>query len=85
MNSSTPAEHQTTTFEWTIRGLKEIFESTKGSNKSQAILSDLFGGGTYRQWQLYFYANSGDSGTHISLYLSAEPTQEEKDKALNMQ
>lgn len=37
------------TFEWTLRGLKGIFEATKGDAKSKVMKSALFGGG---RWQV---------------------------------
>ncbi|KAI0263963.1 hypothetical protein BC834DRAFT_924778 [Gloeopeniophorella convolvens] len=78
-------------FEWTLRGLKNLFESSKGEAKSKVTKSAKFGGG---KWQVLFYANSGppyasteanaaNSGGHVSLFLSCEPTQEEKDAAIN--
>ncbi|PVF98434.1 hypothetical protein CPB86DRAFT_784877 [Serendipita vermifera] len=76
------AEYQesiTITFEWNIRGLKNLFESSRGENKSRVTRSTRFGGG---KWQILFYANSGE-GNFISLYLNCEPTQEEKDNAVN--
>ncbi|KAG9127818.1 hypothetical protein FRC07_008828 [Ceratobasidium sp. 392] len=95
--SSSTFNDRTATLEWKVTGLKEIFESSKGTNKSQVIKSDHFGNG---QWQvrwlinsttpidsssssrkIFFYANSGGPGTHISLYLAAEPTLEEKKQA----
>ncbi|KZT28333.1 hypothetical protein NEOLEDRAFT_1129727 [Neolentinus lepideus HHB14362 ss-1] len=81
------AEYQESTtlkFEWTLRGLKSIFESSKGDLKSKVTRSAKFGGG---RWQILFYANSGTSsagdGGYVSLYLSCEPTQEEKENASN--
>ncbi|KAG5726868.1 hypothetical protein E4T56_gene1122 [Termitomyces sp. T112] len=78
----------TISFEWTLRGLKNLFESSKGDAKSKTTRSVRFGGG---RWQILFYANAGttkegsasssDGGGYISLYLSCEPTQEERDAA----
>ena len=57
-------------FEWTVRGLKHLFESSKGGEKSKVTKSIKFGGG---RWQCLFYPNSGtDGGTYVSLYLSCE-------------
>ena len=72
---STPDFQETTcfTFEWTLRGLKNLFESTKGENKSKVTKSPLFGGGRWQvrhhlilpelprrpYVQILFYANSG--------------------------
>ncbi|KAF8636008.1 hypothetical protein AX15_000169 [Amanita polypyramis BW_CC] len=73
------------TFEWTLRGLKTLFDSTKGEHKSKVTKSPLFGGG---RWQILFYANSGlpkgegAEGNYVSLYLACEPTTEEKDAAI---
>ncbi|KAF8584490.1 hypothetical protein K439DRAFT_1346016, partial [Ramaria rubella] len=67
--------------EWTVRGLKHLFDSSKGEAKSKVIKSIKFGGG---RWQCLFYPNSGmDGGTYVSLYLSCEPTVEEKENAVN--
>ncbi|KAI0045686.1 hypothetical protein FA95DRAFT_1495126 [Auriscalpium vulgare] len=74
-------------FEWTVKGLKTLFESSKGETKSKVTKSVKFGGG---RWQVLFYANSGttsgavtDTSGYISLFLSCEPTAEEKENALN--
>ncbi|KAF8272793.1 hypothetical protein EI94DRAFT_1677513 [Lactarius quietus] len=83
-------ESNSIVFEWTLRGLKNLFESSKGEAKSKVTKSAKFGGG---RWQVLFYANSGppytstdpnsSSGGYVSLFLSCEPTQEEKDTAYN--
>ncbi|KAH9002814.1 hypothetical protein EDB86DRAFT_2898257 [Lactarius hatsudake] len=84
-------ESNSIVFEWTLRGLKNLFESSKGEAKSKVTKSAKFGGG---RWQVLFYANSGppytstdsggtSSGGYVSLFLSCEPTQEEKDAAYN--
>ncbi|RPD77408.1 hypothetical protein L226DRAFT_532213 [Lentinus tigrinus ALCF2SS1-7] len=71
-------------FEWTVRGLKTLFENSKGEAKSKVIKSPRFGEG---RWQILFYANSGSVGqegqTFVSLYLACEPTAAEKEKAVN--
>lgn len=79
-------ESTSITFEWTLRGLKNLFDSTKGDTKSKVTKSARFGGGS---WQILFYANAGttkegssDTGGFVSLYLSCEPTTEEKEAAL---
>ncbi|KAF8527990.1 hypothetical protein BU17DRAFT_73654 [Hysterangium stoloniferum] len=75
------AETTTTTLEWVVRDLKHLFEGSKGEAKSKVIKSVKFGGG---KWQCLFYPNSGtDGGNYISLYLSCEPTLEEKENAVN--
>ncbi|KZO99519.1 hypothetical protein CALVIDRAFT_544516 [Calocera viscosa TUFC12733] len=76
-------ESNTITLEWTLRGLKALFESSKGDAKSKVTRSVKFGGG---RWQILFYPNSGvtsDGGGYVSLYLSCEPTAEEKAAAIN--
>ncbi|KAJ8593818.1 hypothetical protein M405DRAFT_785433 [Rhizopogon salebrosus TDB-379] len=81
MEKSDIQESTAVTFEWTLRGLKNIFESSKGESKSKVTKSMRFGGG---RWQILFYANSGtEGGGFVSLYLSCEPTAEEKDSALD--
>ena len=37
------------TFEWTVRGLHNLFDSTKGESKSKVTKSARFGGG---RWQV---------------------------------
>jgi hypothetical protein len=73
-------ESTSITFEWTLKDLKNLFESTKGESKSKVTKSVRFCGG---RWQILFYANSGTEGGYVSLYLSCEPTTEEKDRALD--
>ncbi|KAH9999667.1 hypothetical protein BJV74DRAFT_974882 [Russula compacta] len=91
MDSAEFQESNSITFEWTLRGLKSLFESSKGEVKSKVTKSTKFGGG---RWQVLFYANSGppfpstdvsgaSSSGYVSLFLSCEPTQEEKDAAYN--
>ncbi|KAF9454777.1 hypothetical protein P691DRAFT_826991 [Macrolepiota fuliginosa MF-IS2] len=76
------------TFEWTIRNLKPLFDSSKGDAKSKAVKSPKFGGG---RWQILFYANAGtpkeavgttEGGGYISLFLACEPTSVERESAL---
>ncbi|KAH9890071.1 hypothetical protein C8Q73DRAFT_653179 [Cubamyces lactineus] len=77
-------ESSTVTFEWTLRGLKNLFESSKGDAKSKVTKSPKFGDG---RWQIMFYANSGIIGTEgqtfVSLYLGCEPTIAEKESGVN--
>ncbi|KAL4080742.1 hypothetical protein J3A83DRAFT_4084952 [Scleroderma citrinum] len=81
MEKTDSQESTTITFEWALRGLKNLFESSKGDSKSKVTKSVRFGGG---RWQILFYANSGtENGAYVSLYLSCEPTADEKDKALD--
>ncbi|CCM02467.1 uncharacterized protein FIBRA_04566 [Fibroporia radiculosa] len=88
-------------FEWTLKGLKDVFDASPGESKSKAIRSALFGGGRWQvrypqsypdvmtiptPVQVLFYANSGsnpEGASFVSLYLSCEPTLEEKAGAIN--
>ncbi|KAI0916772.1 hypothetical protein AcW2_007078 [Taiwanofungus camphoratus] len=83
-SSSEYQESTTIRFEWTVRGLKNVFDSSKGESKSKVTKSVKFGGG---RWQILFYANSGnvnsEGHTFVSLYLSSEPTAEERENAVN--
>ncbi|KAF8608499.1 hypothetical protein BDV93DRAFT_200841 [Ceratobasidium sp. AG-I] len=80
-NSAEFQESSTVTLEWTVRNLKQLFDSSKGDQKSKVVKSAVFGGG---RWQVLFYPNSGhEGGGYISLYLSCEPTADEKEKAVN--
>lgn len=45
MSSSSRVEYQTAVLEWTVRGLKELFDSSKGTEKSQVVNSDVLGEG----------------------------------------
>ncbi|GJE88540.1 MATH domain-containing protein [Phanerochaete sordida] len=84
MDTNEFMESTTVRFEWTIRGLHELFESSKGETKSKVTKSAKFGGG---RWQILFYPNSGivnaDGQGFVSLYLACEPTGEEKESAVN--
>lgn len=73
-------ESTTVTLEWTVRNLKQLFDASKGEQKSKVHKSVRFGGG---RWQILLYPNSGHEGGYVSLYLSCEPTQEEKENAIN--
>ncbi|EKM79382.1 hypothetical protein AGABI1DRAFT_128536 [Agaricus bisporus var. burnettii JB137-S8] len=81
------SESSALTFEWPIRNLKLLFDSTKGDTKSKALKSPKFGGG---RWQILFYANAGtsketsgsESSGYVSLFLACEPTVGEKEAAL---
>ncbi|KAB5589115.1 hypothetical protein CTheo_7444 [Ceratobasidium theobromae] len=64
-------ESHTVTLEWTVRNLKQLFESSRGEQKSKVVKSAIFGGGGH------------EGGGYISLYLSCEPTADEKEKAIN--
>ncbi|KAH7098623.1 hypothetical protein BKA62DRAFT_832360 [Auriculariales sp. MPI-PUGE-AT-0066] len=87
--SSTTAdsiERRTITYEWKLRGLKALFEASKGDQKSKVTKSSKFDDG---RWQILFYANSGNvsgnetGNTYCSLYLSCEPTPDEEEAALD--
>ncbi|KAG9040246.1 hypothetical protein FRB95_000175 [Tulasnella sp. JGI-2019a] len=76
-------EHQeatTITLEWTVRNLRNLFDASKGDQKSRVTKSAKFYGG---RWQILLYPNSGHEGGYVSLYLSCEPTQEEKESSVN--
>ncbi|KAI0769841.1 hypothetical protein C8Q74DRAFT_1201937 [Fomes fomentarius] len=77
-------ESTTIRFEWTLRGLKNLFENSKGEAKSKVTKSPRFGDD---RWQILFYANSGNVGTDgqtfVSLYLACEPTTAERANAVN--
>uniref|UniRef100_A0A8H8CH56 MATH domain-containing protein n=1 Tax=Psilocybe cubensis TaxID=181762 RepID=A0A8H8CH56_PSICU len=81
------SESSSITFEWTLSGLKSLFDSTKGDKKSKVTKSIRFGN---NRWQILFYANAGptkdgtEGGGFVSLYLSCEPTVEEKEASLNL-
>jgi hypothetical protein len=67
-------ESSTVTFEWTLRGLRNLFDSTRGDKKSKVSKSARFGN---NRWQILFYANAGQvkegtEGGFVSLYLSCE-------------
>src|SRR5260221_1275246 len=54
LNMSTDSdcsEALTATFEWTLRGLKNLFDSTKGDKKSKVTKSMRFGDG---KWQVVY-------------------------------
>ncbi|KAI0084787.1 hypothetical protein BDY19DRAFT_1077254 [Irpex rosettiformis] len=84
MDSGVCTESSSLRFEWTLRGLGELFENSKGETKAKVTKSPRFGGG---RWQVLFYANSGTVNSegvgYISLYLSCEPTGEEKETAVD--
>ncbi|KAL9933115.1 hypothetical protein V8E36_007833 [Tilletia maclaganii] len=69
-----PSEFQSTTLEWPLTGLKQLFDSSKGDHKSKVVKSPVFGGG---RWTVLFYAQSG-SDQYCSLYLNAEPLEHER-------
>lgn len=82
-----PTEYMESTsvrFEWVIRGVQDMFESSKGELKSKVMKSARFGGG---RWQILFYPNAGITNAEghgfVSLYLACEPTAEEKETAVN--
>ncbi|KAI0338892.1 hypothetical protein BDW22DRAFT_1336950 [Trametopsis cervina] len=84
MDSNAGVESTIIRYEWTLRGLGELFDGSKGDTKSKVTKSARFGGA---RWQILFYANSGtvnaEGQGYISLYLSCEPTSEEREKAVD--
>ncbi|EPQ26042.1 uncharacterized protein PFL1_06495 [Pseudozyma flocculosa PF-1] len=71
-------ETRTILFEWPLTNLKSHFDSSKSDAKSKVIKSVPFGGG---RWTVLFYAQSGID-QFCSLYLNAEPSQEERNQAV---
>ncbi|KAK0551824.1 hypothetical protein OC846_003095 [Tilletia horrida] len=69
-----PSEFQSTTLEWPLHNLKQLFDNSKGDHKSKVVKSPVFGGG---RWTVLFYAQSG-SEQYCSLYLNAEPLEHER-------
>jgi hypothetical protein len=61
-----------------VSGLGEGEHLCVGSLISSYLTCD-FGS----RWQILFYPNSGQEGGYVSLYLSCEPTAEEKEQAIN--
>lgn len=61
MDSPECSEILTVKFEWTLRGLKNLFDSTKGNKKSKATKSAPFGSG---RWQV---RNSGLGHAQVRL------------------
>ncbi|KAH9925561.1 uncharacterized protein B0H18DRAFT_1008984 [Fomitopsis serialis] len=85
MEAATEYQESTTIrLEWTVGNLKNLFDGSKGEAKSKVTKSIKFGDG---RWQILFYPNSGgvsaEGASFISLYLSCEPTAEEKDNAID--
>ncbi|EAU85915.2 hypothetical protein CC1G_02938 [Coprinopsis cinerea okayama7 len=82
---SEATESHTVTFDWKLKGLRTLFESTRGEAKSKVARSGKFDNG---RWQILFYANAGlpkDPNCpdgYISLYLSCDPTPEEREIGL---
>lgn len=61
-------EGSTTTLQWRIKGLKTLFDSSKGEIKSEVVKSDKFGGGCVvelcrtkfsRYYYVYFQTMAG--------------------------
>ncbi|WRT65011.1 uncharacterized protein IL334_001952 [Kwoniella shivajii] len=81
-------EFQETTsvcLEWKLTGLKTMYESTRGEQKSKCIKSAVFGDAD-SLWEVLWYPNAGTStqtaGDHVSLYLSCVPTAQERDSSI---
>ncbi|KAI5896671.1 uncharacterized protein SCHCODRAFT_02615508 [Schizophyllum commune H4-8] len=87
------SEYTQLTFSWTVKGLKALFDASKGDAKSKATKSPRFG--PDGRWQVLLYPNAGSPFTKdnvpasgsdalqgfISLFLSCEPTAEERERA----
>ncbi|KAK4049653.1 hypothetical protein OIV83_003928 [Microbotryomycetes sp. JL201] len=71
-------ETRSVTLEWKVSNLKQLFESSQGTTKSKCVKSALFDN---HRWQVFLYPNSGHE-QYMSLYLSCEPTQAEKERGL---
>ncbi|TFY58335.1 hypothetical protein EVJ58_g6484 [Rhodofomes roseus] len=85
MEAATEYQESTTIrLEWNVGNLKNLFDGSKGEAKSKVTKSIKFGG---ERWQILFYPNSGgvnaEGHSFISLYLSCEPTSEEKENAID--
>ncbi|WVR04439.1 hypothetical protein IAU60_001442 [Kwoniella sp. DSM 27419] len=81
-------EFQETTsvcLEWRLTGLKAMYESTRGDQKSKCIKSAVFGDAD-NLWEVLWYPNAGTStqtsGDHVSLYLSCVPTVQERESSI---
>ncbi|WVQ84040.1 hypothetical protein IAT38_006185 [Cryptococcus sp. DSM 104549] len=79
------AETASVSIEWRITGLKSMYESTRGEQKSKCVKSAVFGDPD-NLWEVLWYPNAGTSnqtaGDHVSLYLSCVPTAQERDSRL---
>nr|XP_031861911.1 uncharacterized protein CI109_002741 [Kwoniella shandongensis]KAA5528983.1 hypothetical protein CI109_002741 [Kwoniella shandongensis] len=90
VNSPTQEFTETTSvcLEWRLTGLKAMYESTRGDQKSKCIKSAVFGDPD-NLWEVLWYPNAGTSnqtaGDHVSLYLSCVPTARERDSSINNQ
>ncbi|BGP22026.1 hypothetical protein Rt10032_c18g6015 [Rhodotorula toruloides] len=78
LDNSEYLETRSVQLEWRVGNLKQLFDQTKGESKSRCVKSALFDNS---RWQLFLYPNSGHDN-YVSLYLSCEPTQVEKERAL---
>ncbi|WWC59204.1 uncharacterized protein I303_101754 [Kwoniella dejecticola CBS 10117] len=71
--------------EWRLSGLKAMYESTRGDQKSKCIKSAVFGDAD-NLWEVLWYPNAGTStqttGDHVSLYLSCVPTAQERESSI---
>ncbi|WWC87241.1 uncharacterized protein L201_002129 [Kwoniella dendrophila CBS 6074] len=81
-------EFQETTsvcLEWRLSGLKAMYESTRGEQKSKCVKSAVFGDAD-NLWEVLWYPNAGTStqtaGDHVSLYLSCVPTAQERESSI---
>ncbi|KAK8846758.1 hypothetical protein IAR55_005846 [Kwoniella newhampshirensis] len=82
------AETTSVCLEWRLTGLKAMYESTRGDQKSKCIKSAVFGDAD-NLWEVLWYPNAGTSnqtaGDHVSLYLSCVPTAQERDSSITNQ
>ncbi|ELU38467.1 hypothetical protein AG1IA_07507 [Rhizoctonia solani AG-1 IA] len=69
-------ESQTVTLEWTVRNLKQLFENSKGEQKSKVVKSAIFGGGCS-------FIPIADTKVEGISACTSHPTSDEKEKAMN--
>ncbi|GAA5991610.1 hypothetical protein JCM10908_005789 [Rhodotorula pacifica] len=79
LETSEVLETRSVQLEWKVTNLRTLFDATKGDAKSKCIKSPLF---DQSRWQIFLYPNSGHE-QYVSLYLSCEPTEAEKERALS--
>ncbi|GAA5885241.1 hypothetical protein JCM3774_001830 [Rhodotorula dairenensis] len=79
LDTSEVLETRSVQLEWKVTNLRTLFDATKGDAKSKCIKSPLF---DQSRWQIFLYPNSGHE-QYVSLYLSCEPTEAEKERALS--
>ncbi|GAA5952810.1 hypothetical protein JCM8115_002356 [Rhodotorula mucilaginosa] len=79
LETSEVLETRSVQLEWKVTNLRTLFDATKGDAKSKCIKSPLF---DQSRWQIFLYPNSGHE-QYVSLYLSCEPTEAERERALS--